>query len=428
MKGNEKGQVLVLVALAIFALLGLAALGIDVGYMYSVRHELQRSADAGALAGASAIREFGRDCNDTTLNPDGRTTKAEAELRAIDYATRDDVATSRLNTVAGDIVTATCPDPVTNNPMRVRVDVQRTAPLFFARVLGRNNAAIPAFAVAEAFQISTKAECIVPWGIPIPWTENTDTPETYDPGDHINWPPNEDDCKGKNVTNWSMDNHTIIGDRSDRDRFLCQGSLQVLKIGDPSGQLNPGNFLAMDLSSMVGPGDCPGKKDNPGASFYYWMITNSCDCDIKLDVGQEIPLDTKTGNMVQNTITAVAEESYYNGYLPNGWKNDPYSLMNRDPGAYWNSDLGVNAPSTGLGSGRIVRIPVYDPQDFSGKTTLQIKRFVGFFIEDVKYLKEPGGPSLGTVVGRFVTVGGMGKGSGDESEDGSKVLDIRLVE
>ena len=51
MKKSDRGQVLVLVALAIFVLLGLAALGIDVGYMYSVRHELQRTADAGALAG-----------------------------------------------------------------------------------------------------------------------------------------------------------------------------------------------------------------------------------------------------------------------------------------------------------------------------------------------------------------------------------------
>ena len=153
MKRSDKGQVLVLVALAIFVLLGLAALGIDVGFMYSVRHELQRSADAGALAGASAMKFSGKDCNDTTNIPgfDNRTTKAEAELRAIDYATRDNVATSRLNTVAGDIVTATCPDPVTNNPMRVRVNVQRTAPLFFARVLGRPTQVIPAVAVAEAF-------------------------------------------------------------------------------------------------------------------------------------------------------------------------------------------------------------------------------------------------------------------------------------
>ena len=82
MKRNKQGQVLVLVALAIFVLLGLAALGIDAGYMYSVRHELQRCADAGALAGASAFRETG-------MNSDDSTVTALAAGRATDYATRD---------------------------------------------------------------------------------------------------------------------------------------------------------------------------------------------------------------------------------------------------------------------------------------------------------------------------------------------------
>ncbi len=51
-RGN-RGQVLMLVALMLVVLVGFAALGIDVAYMYSVRHELQRCADSGALAGAS---------------------------------------------------------------------------------------------------------------------------------------------------------------------------------------------------------------------------------------------------------------------------------------------------------------------------------------------------------------------------------------
>ena len=51
-KERNRGQGLVLFALA---LIGLAALGIDVGYTcYGVRHELQRCAGSGALGGASA--------------------------------------------------------------------------------------------------------------------------------------------------------------------------------------------------------------------------------------------------------------------------------------------------------------------------------------------------------------------------------------
>ena len=53
MRRMKKGQVLVLFVMGLVVLIGMAALGIDVGYMYSVRHDLQRCADAGALAGAS---------------------------------------------------------------------------------------------------------------------------------------------------------------------------------------------------------------------------------------------------------------------------------------------------------------------------------------------------------------------------------------
>ena len=88
MKKSDRGQVLVLVALAMFVLLGLAALGVDVGFMYSVRHELQRCADAGALAGASAFTEG--DWNDTDehvaanpLHP-----RAIAIIRAREFASQ----------------------------------------------------------------------------------------------------------------------------------------------------------------------------------------------------------------------------------------------------------------------------------------------------------------------------------------------------
>src|SRR5512134_1260377 len=88
MKRRNRGQVLVLVALAIFVLIGLAALGIDVGYMYSVRHELQRSADAGALAGASAFTTG--DWNDSGI-------RSLADDRARQFASKDKVIQTTLN-------------------------------------------------------------------------------------------------------------------------------------------------------------------------------------------------------------------------------------------------------------------------------------------------------------------------------------------
>jgi len=51
-KRDEKGGVLILVALLFIGLIGMAALAIDVGQMYQVRREMVSAADAAALAGA----------------------------------------------------------------------------------------------------------------------------------------------------------------------------------------------------------------------------------------------------------------------------------------------------------------------------------------------------------------------------------------
>jgi hypothetical protein len=56
-RSNERGegQVVVLFALFAIVLVGILALAIDVGYLYSERRELQSAADAAALAGGAAL-------------------------------------------------------------------------------------------------------------------------------------------------------------------------------------------------------------------------------------------------------------------------------------------------------------------------------------------------------------------------------------
>src|SRR3990172_3242797 len=92
MKRRNRGQIVVLFTLSLVVLIGLAALGVDVGYMYSVRHELQRCADAGALAGASYFRDTGY-WTDVANDPQ----MALAEARARTFASRDNVVTSPLD-------------------------------------------------------------------------------------------------------------------------------------------------------------------------------------------------------------------------------------------------------------------------------------------------------------------------------------------
>ena len=51
----ERGAVLVHVAIAMFVLLGFAALAVDYGVMWVSRSQAQNSADAGAMAGAVGL-------------------------------------------------------------------------------------------------------------------------------------------------------------------------------------------------------------------------------------------------------------------------------------------------------------------------------------------------------------------------------------
>ena len=438
MNSRTKGQVLVFLALAILVLMGLAAFGIDVGYMYSVRHELQRCADAGALAGASYFRDTGywsSVANDPQM--------AIAESRARNLAMSDDVIMSPLDNTE---VFVSFPEN-----FKIRVGTQRTVNLFFSRIFLGGTKLIKAEAVAEAFPVSTKVKCIVPWGVPAPWNDANNN-GIYDAGDSFNWSgvPSAADCQQYGgITQWDPATHDIVpGTESTRDGFLCQGSLQMLKIGDPNDKLQPGNFYGMDFSDIVA--SCPeGSPDiSPGAAFYSYMINHSCECDFTVSEGDEITVDTKPGNMVQKTFMPTAPDSYYPSYIP----FDPYddSLMNLDPQSTWENGADVtlggypNSPqytwydsanNYGAGnwsdSGRVIKIPVYDPSGTvdggihtpgAGKTSFQPLAFVGFWLQDIQYSP----PNNGSIVGRFITVGGWGGGE-ETGPVGTPILNIRLV-
>lgn len=460
MKRRNRGQILVLFILSLIVLIGLAALGVDAGYMYSVRHELQRSADAGALAGASYFKETGY-WSSTPGDPQMQI----AEGRARTFASRDKVNTFPLDNTE---IFVSFPEN-----LKIRVGTERTVPLFFSRLFLGPTRKIRAFAVAEAFPVTEKVTCVVPWGIPVPWTDTNGNGQ-FDAGETVNWPPKtESECKTLGApTGWEYATHTVPPGmkNTSRDANLCMGSQQILKIATSSTYM-PGNFLGMDLSSIIE--SCPPGSPNigPGANFYSYLINHSCDCKYSVNVGDEIPdVDSEPGNMVGPTVGPVAPTKYYNPNqvpggqyytnpppeaLPPGW-HELNSIMNGDPDASWFSDseggypFSTNFPWTdgngnpALGpwadSSRVVKVPIYDPSGTipdpdgnlgtytpdkkGGRVTFKPLGFVGFFVEDIQYFP----PNNGTVVGRFITVGGWGGGGSDPGPAGTPVLNIRLVE
>lgn len=138
---NEKGNALVIVALAMIVIMGFSALAIDVGAMFTARNQLQAAVDAAALAGASGLL----------------ISQGEATNRAITFA--------GLNNCINQPVAITSADVTFPTPDRVQVQANRPLSLFFASVLGLNTANITAMAVAELGKVVSTGD-LKPWAIP----------------------------------------------------------------------------------------------------------------------------------------------------------------------------------------------------------------------------------------------------------------------
>jgi len=447
MKRRKKGQVLVLFVLALVVLIGMAAFGIDVGYMYSVRHDLQRCADAGALAGASRF-----------INAPGETgtwadapVQAEATVRAITYASMDNVIQMPLMSLPGDNVIVTFDQGLD----RIKVQTERTVPLFFSRIFLGPTKRITAYAVAEAASISESTTCLAPFGVPLPWTEVGGDPFKFESalGDHVFWPTNPDGTPDKAamdakcaessnsaVSRWSYVTHDNVGVRSPRDGYLCPGTLMHLKIGDPKKTQEPGHFYGLDFSSMVS--NCPPGTPGGGAAFYKLMIKNKdCNTGCQVDIDENDPLGELTlepGNMVGPTVQAVAPTYYKDplGIINGGWP-DLDSLMNgngppdasdydamdnyNDPDADW--DFANNVPQSTVTDHRIIEVPIYDPNSPPppGKSQIKPIAFAGFWIQDID-------DNQGTITARVISIKGAGLGGPGPGPGGAVTKTIRLVE
>lgn len=199
-RSSESGFTMALVTVALFAIIGMAALSIDIGTLYQAKAEAQRSADAAALSGARVISLSGITGDPSTGNSDGSwhaicggaTSQATLTAQAVaEQNTIAGVAPSPINVTYSE-GSATTPntdcDNVSNfalNPI-VNVTVQRSAlPIFFGRVfslipgVNYSGSGVSATASAEAYNpansqtggggptpIPVQPRCVKPWIIP----------------------------------------------------------------------------------------------------------------------------------------------------------------------------------------------------------------------------------------------------------------------
>jgi len=151
---GERGQTIILVAVALVSLLAMAALAIDVTTLYAARGEMQRAADAAALAGAKAFVDSGITPLPTT-DPGFPTRQVLAQNMAT-AVVNSILVQNKVSGVPPVLVGAPAFDFTTHpgNP-QVTVTLQRTdLPTFFSRIWGRSLATVTASAVAEAYNPS----------------------------------------------------------------------------------------------------------------------------------------------------------------------------------------------------------------------------------------------------------------------------------
>jgi hypothetical protein len=153
---NERGQTILFVALALVSLLGMAALAIDVVTLYVARSEIQRAADATALAAAKAVADSGF----TTLpatDPNFANAQNLAQIMAT-AAINPMVSANAPNLVAGQVpLLSGSPtiDLTHQGDARITVTLSRSnLPTFFSKIWGRGAASVVATAAAEAYNPS----------------------------------------------------------------------------------------------------------------------------------------------------------------------------------------------------------------------------------------------------------------------------------
>jgi Flp pilus assembly protein TadG len=183
---RERGVTLLLVAVAMFSVIAMAALSIDVGTLYEASAEAQRAADAAALAAARVLSSSGM-----TGDPANSATKwtsicTNATQVAQAVAGQNNVGGAPLLTVNVNVSffasdKTDCGSTGGGfgvNPMVTVKVTQSSLGTYFSRIWGRAGSSVSATATAEAFNpsnsgsyasngmVPVQPRCVKPWIVP----------------------------------------------------------------------------------------------------------------------------------------------------------------------------------------------------------------------------------------------------------------------
>lgn len=426
---NDLGVSIVMIAVGMVFVLGMAGLGVDLASLYVGRSQAQRSADAAALAGAQTLVAQG--CTSAGGSDISQTCQDLARQRALAVGNANLIAGVSPGITSSDV---TFPSTSTSDPQIKVVAARDTShsnamPTFFVKIFGVDSANVSASAKAEAYNPSgtpgnVGAECLKPWLLP-----NCDPGHTANPGN-----PN---CPGYdyfiNPTTGAIQNPGPAPTG-------VQGEAFTVKPGDPNGgaTASPGKFWPVFLPAGSVATDCPacattGGGSGPSSGSFYRQNIECCNHN-SIVCGQKL-IQPITGNMVGPTeqgVDCLIHQS--------GTKSSPTGMDLFDP-ASWTITAGSNNPYGLTGaiasSDSVVTIPVYDGtvlcpgSSCPPTTTVTIMGFIQLFI------RYEDGSNSGNVLTYVMNVsscvqggggGSTGGGTIAVSAGGSSPVPVRLIQ
>lgn len=302
---EPRGISMVIVAVGMIFVLGMAGLAIDLASLYVGRSQAQRSADAAALAGAQALVDGS--CLSGSVGGINADCQALARQRAETMGNQNLIAGESPGIRDSDISF----DLSNSNDPRITVVAARDAvhgnsmPTFFVKIFGVDTANVSASATAEAYKPSGSdlpigVKCVKPWFLPNCDPYNTTT------GD-----PNPDCSPGTRPYILGEGDSATVA-RPDPYPAGAMGEPLTMKPGDPGSAPAPGQYLAAFIpNDTIAPTLCPDcAKSAPinggtGSAAIYRENIECCNQNTVVCGLNGVKIASTAGNMVGPTTQGV---------------------------------------------------------------------------------------------------------------------------
>jgi hypothetical protein len=404
--GNERGSMVVMVAITLLAMLALSAFAIDLASLRDARAESQRTADAIALAGATAFRD---------LPAADAATSAEARDRAYEVAQLNKVRFDTLNVkdstwvensyAWGKVWVSESQDVTLNvipDSQKVRAWVRRKGiRTYFAKLLAFPFGHVETRATAWVINRGPRVNCLKPFVMPDMWSESDTITQDVNRNHYMD--PNTVPVagNGQDGESWKYQPASIGGDDYYEpynpdvtpDPLHPQTGYGSALRGDLPGGYQGDIGLPILLKPQTGNGNSQPTAERMGNAF--WLLNLDTLKNFKEEVGgcgsagigDSVPYDKGSKTAVRQAIDDLIKDdkdAYWDqatqqvvGSRFANWTDSPRVAIVAliDP-KFWIANSSNDKPDPGSTFTNFVRI-FFEPVARNGQPTDIHARYIG---------------------------------------------------